>query len=483
MSSELESQSITSKLCSKCEGIFSVHHKVHKSFVPREVPISALIVHSPSILSLKFSMLSGCHLCVLIWDVHRKFFAVAAELEENNPLDPVAELCYMFETVELGLLLYATDFKTVSKHIVYVVLEHERSIAAKLYVPDTVAKIQNGNMHLGLQRWVQTPENCSEPTAVMDVTIFLSPETALQRSLAKLARKSDLMDSSGLGGGSDEEPYSWLSHCINRHEKCFTSLGLPRSSWLPTRLLDIRDIAVSHRVKLYCTEPGDSLEYATLSHRWEADDQLRLLTGNIKSFLNGISVETLSKTFQQAIAMCRKLLLNFIWIDSLCILQDSKEDWVRESSTMGKIYINGKVCIAASGAADGCRTPMSNRNPLLMKPLLRKTTKSIFDEDPLSTKQVYRVHLAGIESVEIEASKLQTRGWVVQERALATRTLYLGSNQLFWCCHQGTLSETWPCGIGRATNLDRSLKTAFYTEIGFYYWNQALEIYLRTFLT
>jgi len=189
---------------------------------------------------------------------------------------------------------------------------------------------------------------------------------------------SDMESSSYSIEGVIDQASSWLSTCTILNNDC-SSWGRSNPTWLPTRLLDISDATNSGIIRMFCPQAVESLEYAILSHRWETDGQLGLSTVNFESFVDGIPLKDLSKTFQETIMMCGKLQNNFIWINTLCILQYSREYWLRKSSMMRRVYIHVKICIVASGAADGRRMPLSSRNPLLVKSLLRRTTKILFD--------------------------------------------------------------------------------------------------------
>ena len=67
----------------------------------------------------------------------------------------------------------------------------------------------------------------------------------------------------------------------------------------------------------------------------------------------GIAFQSLSKTFQDAVIISFKLGVRYLWIDSLCIIQDSISDWQQESSRMNLVYQNALFTIAAEAAADG----------------------------------------------------------------------------------------------------------------------------------
>jgi hypothetical protein len=73
---------------------------------------------------------------------------------------------------------------------------------------------------------------------------------------------------------------------------------------------------------------------------------------NIALFEAGINIHTMPKTFQDAVKVTRALGISYIWIDSLCIVQDSSEDWLKESQQMESVYSNSYCNIAATKSAD-----------------------------------------------------------------------------------------------------------------------------------
>lgn len=128
---------------------------------------------------------------------------------------------------------------------------------------------------------------------------------------------------------------SWLAECINTHLKCRSSSEARR---LPTRLLDVGEHG-SLTVCLHLTDGTPStVLYVILSHCWGGINIQKLENETLSPMLKGISISTLPQTFQDAITITRRLGLRYLWIDSLCIIQDSTEDWARESSMMGLVY-------------------------------------------------------------------------------------------------------------------------------------------------
>jgi hypothetical protein len=103
---------------------------------------------------------------------------------------------------------------------------------------------------------------------------------------------------------------------------------------------------------------GASVQYATLSHCWgEIPDKIVLTLENKASFQKALPESHLSQTFKDAITAARMLGFNYIWIDSLCIIQDSRDDWENEMTQMGKVYEYSTLTITATSSKDdngGC---------------------------------------------------------------------------------------------------------------------------------
>jgi hypothetical protein len=154
--------------------------------------------------------------------------------------------------------------------------------------------------------------------------------------------------------------------------------------------------------------------------------------------LQQIPMSTLPKTFRDAITFTRGLGLRYIWIDSLCIIQNSKSDWKEEAARMADIYKNAYMTIAAESSRDSHQGMFSERI-LAFRPievLFHSKTRAIRDI-------VYiRQALDDWETcVNGTGSALRSRAWVLQESLLAPRTIRVSSQQMFWECRSKSLAE------------------------------------------
>lgn len=232
----------------------------------------------------------------------------------------------------------------------------------------------------------------------------------------------------------------WFQKCRDSHTAC----GLPQASVAESSPTAARLIAVSNGDPRLCLpeELSPNSPYAALSHRWGLLNFTTLKKGNINDFQKRIPPEALTKTFRDAIDICRYLDIPYVWIDSLCIIQDSAEDWAQQSALMAQIYGQCDLNIAATSAEDGsvgCFFDRPKGWTIQIRPLPEKDDL-IFDFMPSPL-------------INLELDVLNNRGWVVQERYLSRRTLHFTAKQVFWECDGESACETCPGGyLRRAIN-------------------------------
>ncbi|KUI60713.1 hypothetical protein VP1G_07895 [Cytospora mali] len=139
--------------------------------------------------------------------------------------------------------------------------------------------------------------------------------------------------------------------------------------------------------------------------------------------------------------MTRQLGFRYVWIDSLCIIQGSKEDWDNEAPMMNKVYRNAFLTLGAMASPHGYGGLFRSRDPEMTSLCQFKLrTEDAGDIECLMV-------ISDFWEREVRHAPLSQRAWVVQERILAPRSLYFGESQLYWECRQHHACELFPDGI------------------------------------
>ena len=178
--------------------------------------------------------------------------------------------------------------------------------------------------------------------------------------------------------------------------------------------------------------------YLALSHCWGGIAPVVLTSNNIDSLKAGIKLPELPKTFQHAVALARFVRVRYLWIDSLCILQDSGTDWEFEATTMKDVYKHAFFTIAAAGAATSEDGLYFDRDVDLAKAV----TVPISWEG--ISNGIYTICHRELSGKNISDAPLNQRAWAVQERLLSWRSLHFGREQIAWECQTLHACETFP---------------------------------------
>ncbi|KAJ4294400.1 hypothetical protein N0V90_008090 [Kalmusia sp. IMI 367209] len=208
--------------------------------------------------------------------------------------------------------------------------------------------------------------------------------------------------------------------------------------YTPSRLIDIGTREDdTWKLCLYPNDMADSPNYLTLSYRWARNPTVLLLNSTIDKFRRGLPITSLPKTFRDSIIIARRFSIRYVWIDSLCIIQDSSEDWAQESIRMHDVYANSSCNIVASASED----PEGG----LFRP--RKPEEVHFGKisvDLPSGKSMVFEMWDQFYMNRLTYGPLTDRGWVFQERVLSPRVLHFSHSQIVWECFEMNKCETFP---------------------------------------
>ncbi len=156
---------------------------------------------------------------------------------------------------------------------------------------------------------------------------------------------------------STRQMLEWLNECFTTHTECPPYDGQPSGHrlLLPTRVIDV-GTELEPISRLFQPQPTLHAHYITLSYCWGRQPFLTTVSSNIDSHLQKLEDSKLPQTFRDAIKVTRKLGFRYLWIDALCIIQDSMEDKTKEIGAMENVYSNSALTIAvvsASSVAEG----------------------------------------------------------------------------------------------------------------------------------
>lgn len=239
----------------------------------------------------------------------------------------------------------------------------------------------------------------------------------------------------------------WLSNCMKSHLKCKPYDGYP----LPTRLLDVNPSASAEKIRLVLSKdlPANT-RYITLSYCWGRGKPVVLEQRTLASFQREIDPSSLPKTIADAADITRRLGYKYLWVDSLCIIQDSKQDWAAEAARMGDIYFHSTLTIAATASASNHGGCYKTRDPLSYLPcrLDGKPSGGLY-----ATRNGQQRDIISVQRRFVQDAPLNQRAWVVQERLLSQRILHFTANGLFWEC--SALEAYDSCPEGRSVRESR----------------------------
>ncbi|KAI9731520.1 MAG: hypothetical protein M1834_004640 [Cirrosporium novae-zelandiae] len=226
-----------------------------------------------------------------------------------------------------------------------------------------------------------------------------------------------------------------LKNCLQNHTEC----GYSDKATLPKRVLKIGFHANKYTVNLYHSV-NEVAGYVVLSHCWGSKiDQVTTTRDTLIIRQHDIPWSALTKTFQDAVIISWKLGFEYIWIDSLCIIQDDRTDWEEQSAQMETIYQNAIFAICANHARDG-NGGCFNDN-LLRLPESWAIAEFKSDGGIQTIRARDKIFHLGIhDRIERDnrrkTSPLAERAWTLQERILPSRKLHYNRFELVWDCER-----------------------------------------------
>jgi len=287
-----------------------------------------------------------------------------------------------------------------------------------------------------------------------------------------------------VGGTGDEVALSqaarWLEDCRLNHPKCQAK---PDPNFVPSRLLRINPNNEPFRLlDNNDSDLGLPIAYAALSHRWSPETEAIILTtANLESRnQHGIAVDDLPRVMRDAIRVLCRLGLSHVWIDSLCIVQDSAADWQHEAGQMADVYSNAELTLSATWVPGRGQSLFCERqdprgfSTMDIGPIQANGTRPFFLRPSMPHFEPARLDSRVLDA-NAKHWPLMNRGWVYQEQFLSPRSLHFTRHELAWVC-----LETHACECGRLAKVDEPSASPDLAQAS---WQTIVEAYSKRALT
>ncbi|KAF9692109.1 hypothetical protein EKO04_010103 [Ascochyta lentis] len=241
----------------------------------------------------------------------------------------------------------------------------------------------------------------------------------------------------------------WIEECAHAHDACRQYAKTDRT--LPTRLVDTQPEGIDDGIvrvvdSTSVVQGPEAVEYATLSYVWEQTD-VTLTTDQLENAQLGLQRHALPKPLESGIQAAQNLGYRYIWIDSLCILQDSEDDKRSECAKMASVFRNAALTIVLDQVEKlrSEKPAVIETSPSVVPPNANANT--LTQNATRTSSRQSAVAVLPTSDFFTPGFGWDTRAWALQERLLSRRLLHICERQLYWECSSLKASDTFPQGL------------------------------------
>ncbi|KAI0858242.1 heterokaryon incompatibility protein-domain-containing protein [Xylaria cubensis] len=253
----------------------------------------------------------------------------------------------------------------------------------------------------------------------------------------------------------------WLKKCQESHVKCKEVAQM----YMPLRVLRISsgcnscDFSITVETKT----KGEAIEpYAALSYCWGGDQPYKTTKARMESGNRSLEWCKLPRSIQDAVKITSAIGLQYLWADSLCIVQDDEDDKALQIADMARVYSQASITIIASRASRAVDGFLGEIDLTAQTQLAVRVPFQCLDQE----QTVGSAYLTWIVGSRDRGEPIDSRAWTLQERYLSKRVLEFGGLQTHWTCTTSSITTSPP---------DRTVAISSDSYADGWKWNQNFE--------
>jgi len=316
----------------------------------------------------------------------------------------------------------------------------------------TVGSTESSNAAVISHNWIGkdgSMEGCSDLTRLMVSGQWFRIFTYADDPAAKLTtnRRSRPEKS---GKAMHLQAQEWIKTCDSHHKSARNRCGPSADTELPSRVLEISRPS-SGVLEARLVEPRkQQSRYVALSYCWGPESRNPLTTkqSNYEQHCDALPVERCAQTIQDAITSTAALGFRYLWVDALCIIQDSDDDKDLQISNLMSTFENASVTLVAASGKDASHGFLS-----MPPPDGDIAFKLPYDMDDGTTGTLYALQGDGDGIIRMEDQAINLRAWTLEERLLSPRKLIYFADRISWECDRVSLADS-----GEITNMGADMR-------------------------
>ncbi|CAM1503231.1 Fc.00g080070.m01.CDS01 [Cosmosporella sp. VM-42] len=231
---------------------------------------------------------------------------------------------------------------------------------------------------------------------------------------------------------SFEDVQKWMEDCVIGHPECPGDALVD----LPTRLVEVSPVGARESARLCYTQRKKGT-YCALSYCWGGEQPFKTTRERYDAYLQSLPYQDLPQTIRDAFHVARNVGIQYVWIDSLCIIEDDEDDVRAEMAKMLQVYMNAHFTISAASASSCDQGFLQRRFDKEKGPFFLPVR---VDADTMGSVLISDTGLSW-QNVGANAQPINKRAWTLQEALRTPRLLIFTSMNVIWKCQSGSKPE------------------------------------------